>query len=718
MSTSFSSSSDALTDRSLDASFPDLHPSNMDLIVEEDLDAELSDIMLDYLNEQDGAVCAPISPAPIQSLPLKGFSLNRSSPPLDHVDKLSRMSVSPLPTERVASSKVRTLDPIHHTLVGQVRSRHLLNILRDNPLFAASLPAWARELSNIFNDQAPALGWCAFSGRPWDRSTKHICRPGYKRLIDSLSPSILDKCDKSLFFSAPGRVTIFTVPKDEDKLRLIANCVELNKLFGRPPRLLFATTAELFMIITFFKDSSSFFSTADFRHWFHQLALPKARRHFFSLLCSAQAYRFKSWLMGFSWSPFVAQAHSMAIAKVAIDRCKGLHATSPYPDADSLPPFWVVSRSVSDFCLLQRSDVVAFVVFWYDNLLIVADSLETRQRVQDAIASVALEVRAKWKVGTDIESVGFSYSNAAFLQSTNEVEYLGLRIVIDKGCAKWSHARKTIDRWLRVAHITNTTPLAKRSYLDAAALCGFIIRDWSIKEENRHGILPIIKVCQKLGSLNLSRLGYRKPATDLVSSDWTSLLEQIHTRFSGDQWHTITIRSPHQSRDREFLASDACDMAGAVVDLKSHSEIVFLRFPRTQWANKHITRKESIIAILGVEHIIKVTTRSDFTIIILVDNIAAASVINKGTCAFDAAIDEAICNLLEEAQRRRILVRAIYIPGDMQPADEPSRSLAIEGHKCDLAVIFAMNKLGSLFTKLFFEKPHRHHKRLRVDMNC
>jgi len=67
--------------------------------------------------------------------------------------------------------------------------------------------------------------------------------------------------------------------------------------------------------------------------------------------------------MGFSWSPFICQALSMLLAKVAIVNC-GYTAHSPTPDVDDLPPFWIVED--------KNGKVVAFIVFWYANALVIA----------------------------------------------------------------------------------------------------------------------------------------------------------------------------------------------------------------------------------------------------------------------------------------------------------------------------------------------------------
>jgi hypothetical protein len=259
-STSAPSSSDALTERLLATSFPDLERSYMDLYVEESTDCPLSDIMLESDSQPESRVREEDDKRrdnrPEDWAELNSAVDSRSSPTLQDIEQLSFLSVSPV-AEFQARPKTtpRRLDSFSPDLVAKVKSRHLINVLKGK---LNKAPIWIDELAMIFNDQAPNTDWCAFTGTKWPRTQKHVCRPGYSRLIDSLADSILERCkDKSLFFSAPGRVTIFTVPKDADKLRLIANCVELNKLFGRPPRLLFATMSELFMILAFFKEDKS-----------------------------------------------------------------------------------------------------------------------------------------------------------------------------------------------------------------------------------------------------------------------------------------------------------------------------------------------------------------------------------------------------------------------------------------------------------------------------
>ena len=106
------------------------------------------------------------------------------------------------------------------------------------------------------------------------------------------------------------------------------------------------------------------------------------------------------------------------------------------------------------------------------------------------------------------------------------------------------------------------------------------------------------------------------------------------------------------------------------------------------------------------------TELDNISLIILVDNIATASVINKGVCIFDKKVDEAIKLLRKRAAKRGIILKAIYIPGGKQPADEPSRGDPICQAKCSVALLYALERLGSKFESLYFES-HLYKKRPR-----
>ena len=132
----------------------------------------------------------------------------------------------------------------------------------------------------------------------------------------------------------------------------------------------------------------------------------------------------------------------MAIAKVGVDRCKDLKAISPLTDKNTLPPFWIVSTTDTTIEKMERSDITAFVIFWYDNLQIVSNRRSVRDDIQNSIKVTTKAMEAKWKVSAGFEKKSFTYGDDAFTTPTNNVEYLGLCVNINSGKATWlTHTR-------------------------------------------------------------------------------------------------------------------------------------------------------------------------------------------------------------------------------------------------------------------------------------
>lgn len=706
MSSTAISSSDALSETILETHFPSIGRANTDAAKEEPPEENWITAWMDGNSD----------PEESNNTDAYNRGLNLSPEPATHSNErlfetpvpslgpspasIHGLTTSPSPQRRILPPG-RVLDPINPLLVGQVESKRLITKLYAD---TQPVPAWLNLLRDAI--QGSSDTWCGRNKRTWDRkSHPHTCEAGYYRLITQLSGSILaENGPTKNFYTAPGRVTIFTVHKDLDKLRLIANCVALNELFDRPPRLNFPSISEIFMIISFFR-RDTFFATADFRHWFYQLSLPRRQRRYFSLLADRTTYHFTVWVMGFSWSPFVAQGHSMGIAKLAIDSLNhyGLFATHPRTSVEELPPFWIVSKRPATIQHLNREDIVAFILFWYDNLLIVADSENLRDTLQEAIMATAKTFSAKWKAPTDIAPLGFTYGAEAFCVSTNKVQFLGLDFSLHAQSLYWSHAELSVKRWQSLITRVQSTPINRRLFLDAASLCGIIIRDWAVKNEQRFHLYDVINVCQTLGRLNLSRKEYKRPAEHIKHADWQNLLSSALARCTTES-RQMRLVSPSFFKHRIFVAADACANKGAAVELLSTATFFSTSFTG-KWLDKHITRKETFTAIHAALTILETRNTHESLIIILVDNVAAAAVINRRTCVFDKELDNLVVHLWETAEDKTTHILAIYIPGSMQPADEQSRGLPTKPTKCKDAITYAKGVLQNHFETLYFAAP-------------
>ena len=123
-----------------------------------------------------------------------------------------------------------------------------------------------------------------------------------------------------------------------------------------------------------------------------------------------------------------------------------IRASSPYPlltTRTNYHPFG--SSRPGPIHSIVRAHVNVFIVFWYDNLLIVSNSSFTRDLLQEAVRSVANKMNAKWKVPKTVAPCGFANSQEAFTQTTNFVEYLGLQMKMGNGKASWAHAPESIS---------------------------------------------------------------------------------------------------------------------------------------------------------------------------------------------------------------------------------------------------------------------------------
>lgn len=112
--------------------------------------------------------------------------------------------------------------------------------------------------------------------------------------------------------------TYFSVPKNEEVARSIFNGKLLSTYFQRPPPVNILDAPRLIeMIEAWCKDFGGdiYMINGDFRHWFHQLSMEEANHRWFGLLLAGedQPYVWTALPMGWSWSPYIAQAIGLGV---------------------------------------------------------------------------------------------------------------------------------------------------------------------------------------------------------------------------------------------------------------------------------------------------------------------------------------------------------------------------------------------------------------------
>jgi hypothetical protein len=156
-------------------------------------------------------------------------------------------------------------------------------------------------------------------------------------------------------------IRYFSVPKTSTHERAIMDCRSVNQLVRAPPQLLLVGMEEIVWALLVFPTPAM--GSADFRHFFWQVPLASGDAQWFGIRDGKTGYAVRCLPMGFAWSPYLAQLISTILL---VSRCAFSH------DAWSGRP---VIRFRHD------GELVAVGIIFYDNFLVVASTVEVRDRI-------------------------------------------------------------------------------------------------------------------------------------------------------------------------------------------------------------------------------------------------------------------------------------------------------------------------------------------------
>lgn len=562
------------------------------------------------------------------------------------------------------------LDPIERHVVSRLNLTYLCSKLRGEPwLWARNLIRTLAPSETDLNKRTPREErWCGveLSNSPEIGRTRAKLEP----VFDEIKDSLLEETKNP----AKGAVTsvLFLVPKTPELSRIVLDGRALNGLCTKPPHLEFISISDIFRVVQFFP--RPYIGTGDFRHWFYQIPLDPLLQHLFSLECNGRFFHQRAWAMGFSWSPFVAQGISMALAKWGIEEEPGegeekWFAIPSAESEDTPPPFWFVSdRNVTLASELRRDNVVGFISFWYDNLLVIAKSARARERLLRNTDRQAQSINALWKPKKEA-NVGPTHKDD-FTRSTNGAAFMGIEFVNTRKGWTWNHLQSNRDEW------QSTSSKGETSWRAAAKLTGILTWDWTVSGESRQSFEEVLEVTREIGRH--------------AEGNWDSTAPDRHDQgVTAHQWRMLKGRlgkiciAPFRQWPRldravfentRLLASDAMNERGVGLDLHTGKILVRLSFEDFS-KERHINWKETATALATIRAAAR-ETKARTRFLIAVDNTTAKAVINAGYVPWDGDLDREIADMKRELWLEGSLLEAVYIPGEDQPADEPSRNLA------------------------------------------
>jgi hypothetical protein len=244
------------------------------------------------------------------------------------------------------------LDPIDPAVVGSVQLDALWQSASDR-----NLSLLTESIGVLLDDRKSLLRQSILDSAPVEPSRCGVVGKDYIDHFSTLERSGLVRQQKQGIRFLSG---YFWVPKG-DLARAIFNGKRLSRSHPAPPPVNLASMPEILEQILQLMDRWGRIVCVggDFRHWFHQLKAPKSLQCLFGLQLGTTRYCWTSLPMGWSWSPWLAQAVAWSIVSQREKQEPSLVKEEPLRSGTGLPR-WLPTTSGK-----------GFVVVYYDNYLMV-----------------------------------------------------------------------------------------------------------------------------------------------------------------------------------------------------------------------------------------------------------------------------------------------------------------------------------------------------------
>lgn len=559
---------------------------------------------------------------------------------------------------RANTRAARPLDPV---LVG--RSMAVANFI--NATTEAD-PEWVHQLCGYLRNGFPKRG-TNDNGRAPDL-TKHrrVAVSGkFRAALESLhkppggATGILGRVKGSL--AGRGWVGYFQVPKTTDLDRAIFNCKAINEAFVKPPRLQLCEIQLLLGLMRRF-GNECWVATSDLRHFFWQITIPEADRRMFSVMVGGTAYELSALPMGWAWSPWVAQGIAMALAARAV-RDAGWTVVPGEGAAGSPPPYFSV-RDATD-------QVIAFVVVWYDNFLVLTGRQDHNTTLRGAIDRQMSLCKVVYKPTREKRNWDVTQGSG---------EYIGISFRHDAATDifEWRHIPGNVSEWANAAvNIKNVMGL-----LDAARVLGILVWDATVRLGKPRGT-EVARLASEIGA----RFAANR-ATGASNKGMTVRLDETQADALRKHWKEL-LENPWQRA--RHLKIDTVITAASDANLAMRAGIR-LTSPARMWTwpvagAVHINRLEFAAAMDTVWNIVRDTPMAPHTLIALaVDNTTALSWLT-GRGSPDPDIERRREALEIELERRQSALFVSWVGTDTMPADALTRN-----READLQLMNATDK--------------------------
>lgn len=513
--------------------------------------------------------------------------------------------------------------------------------------------------------------------RPPESSAVRLTDPKWEEhILQIIAFGIAAWCDqeKLLFFSR-----YFGVLKTDTSARSIYNGKYFSSLCAAPPPVNLPSIPVLLAEISVLCKGELHMTVADWRHWFHEVALAEEISYYFGLAVAGDVasgkrfLRWKSLPMGWSWSPYIAQSLGFAIILATMVECGW--SIEDYASLKTLPPFIRVRIN---------GEYVALIALWYDNVALWSPHTMIAQSFFCHFGKVCRNFGAQTK-HLDLHPAGRNGRDRTRNDNEELPSYIGIEFAHSKrrrpgGSGElegviWRHPSKKVAAWKALA--AQIHPVMKNRLV--AKIIGVAVWDCYMSLGKLLFLKPILLLASALGSH--ARVTSWESSINLTETQ-TLALQAAMKKICDNEW---SISPTTKKRTRIFIAADSSKPRYGFI-CWSDSRVALVDGTRSGlWEPlgmlpAHIFVKELLAVVLAVEHVLSRPEMADESIefVIVEDNTSAAQVIERGwsTTKIGLELLERLFSKLD--LHHQSTIRIVTVRSEDNPADEPSRNKTVD----------------------------------------
>ena len=461
----------------------------------------------------------------------------------------------------------------------------------------------------------------------------------------------------------------FAIPKNDEFARSIFNGRLLSRFFAVPGPVNLPYIPIIIRLIMDLDLSRGLHATsADIRHWFHQIPVGYHLKEYFGVALSAkEPYRWRVLPMGWSHSPRICQS----LAWTAI-----LHKSKQVPDA--LDAARKEIRGLEDPPQYVRLTVdgvtVGYVTLTYDNIGIFCVD-------HDVFGSINAQIRENLKYFNIVEKewITTPSNHMSLPRDVVEVQdfeggshYLGVQFAVNKRRLHWRTSPSRVTKWQAV-----------ESGLRDEALC--ISPRWVARAV---GIIlwcetiALRPLCNCTAAMECLRLAGQHARSRKGDGGWDAEWPDFPMGLRRDLYFSLQncIKNPWISATKTVarkpvtIFTDASDEGlGAVLCKPQQTPVVLSGSFEGSLKTSHIYYKELAAAVFATMKIIAEEQLNDTEILLVGDNSACYFALGQFFSSSPVAC-KWLASLYNVLQRSCCTLRVAQVPSAMNPADAPSRN--------------------------------------------